>query len=104
MSSTPPVFSLIEEASANGYISTFIEGQQAGEDRGSADRPDSKLLYRRAHRPREVDAGRPDARVHAYARPAGDARPGPGQQRAGARARDHDQAPRGADDVPGRGR
>src|SRR6266550_7515421 len=52
-----------------------------------------QLLHRGAHRPREVDAGRPDARAHAHRRHAGDARAVPRSDGPRTRARYHDQGP-----------
>ena len=55
--------------------------------------PDPELLHHRAHRPRQVDAGRPDAADHRCRGPSGDARAVPGPDGHRARARHHDQEP-----------
>ncbi len=56
-----------------------------------------ELLHHRPHRPRQVDAGRPDARGHRTGRGAQHARPVPRPHGHRARARDHDQ---GAERAP----
>ncbi len=52
---------------------------------------DPQLLHHRPHRPRQVDAGRPDAADHRRGRGARDARPVPRPDGHRARARHHDQ-------------
>ena len=58
--------------------------------------PHPQLLDHRAHRPRQVDAGRPHPGADPHRRPAGDARPAARLDGPRARARDHDQGPGGA--------
>ena len=53
--------------------------------------PHPELLHHRPHRPRQVDAGRPDARGHRPRRGAQHARPVPRPHGHRARARHHDQ-------------
>src|SRR3954469_23745580 len=65
---------------------------------------DPELLHHRAHRPREVDAGRPDAADDRGRRRAPDARPVPRPDGHRARARHHDQVAGRAHAVGGRGR
>ena len=50
-----------------------------------------QLLHHRPHRPRQVDAGRPDAAAHRGGRRPADARAVPGPDGHRARARHHDQ-------------
>ena len=63
---------------------------------------DPELLHHRAHRPRQVDAGRPDAAAHRRGRGAPDARPVPRPDGHRARARHHDQGAERAAAVAGR--
>ena len=56
---------------------------------------DPQLLHHRAHRPRQVDARRPDAPAHRRGRAAADACPVPRPHGHRARARHHDQVPGG---------
>ncbi len=58
--------------------------------------PHPQLLDHRAHRPRQVDAGRPHPRADPHGRRAGDARAAARLDGPGARARDHDQGAGGA--------
>ena len=53
--------------------------------------PHPQLLHRGAHRPRQVDAGRPPARGHPHGRRPRHARPVPRQDGPRARTRHHDQ-------------
>ncbi len=78
-----------------------LQRPQAGPDR-SRDHPE--LLHHRAHRPRQVDAGRPDAPAHRRGRRA--RRPGAVPRPDGhrARARHHDQEPGRPDAVDRAGR
>ena len=55
-----------------------------------------ELLHHRPHRPRQVDAGGPDAAAHRRGRGPPDARAVPGPDGHRARARHHDQEPGGA--------
>src|SRR5205807_10280691 len=71
-------------------IPTTDETDDRATDPGARrDRPGShpELLHHRPHRPRQVDAGRPDAAAHRGGRRAPDARavPGPDGHRARAR-------------------
>ena len=66
-------------------------GDQLQRARNELARPHPQLLDRRAHRPRQVDAGRPRARGDADALRARDARAGARLDGARARARHHDQ-------------
>ena len=62
---------------------------------------DPQLLHHRPHRPRQVDAGRPDAAAHRRRRRAHDARPVPRPHGHRARARHHDQGAERAAAVEG---
>ena len=62
-----------------------------------------ELLHHRAHRPRQVDAGRPDAAAHRRGRRAGRAGAVPRPDGHRARARHHHQEPGRADAVDGAG-
>ena len=64
----------------------------------------SEFLDHRAHRSRQVDAGRSFSRADRRAPAPGDVGPGPRQHGPRARARDHDQGPRRAAELPRRRR
>ena len=65
---------------------------------------DPQLLHHRPHRPRQVDAGRPDAAADRRGRRAADARAVPRPDGHRARARHHDQGAERPDAVDSRGR
>ena len=67
-------------------------------------RGDPQLLHHRAHRPRQVDPGRPDAAAHRRGRRPEHARPVPGPDGHRAGTRHHHQEPGGPAAVDRRGR
>ena len=83
----------IGAASLSAFLQP-LEGQKApyhGCLRDHRHFPHPQLLHRGAYRPRQIDAGRPSAGGHAHRRGPRHARPVPGQDGPGARARDNDQ-------------
>ena len=78
-------------ASASCRRCSRCAGDQLQRARNDLARPHPQLLHRGAHRPRQVDAGRPRARGHRDPLRARDARAGARLDGARARARDHDQ-------------
>ena len=82
-------------ARRSGHGLPHASGPYHGRFRDHRHLPHPQLLHRGAHRPRQVDAGRPPAGGHAHGRRSRHARPVPGQDGPGARARHHDQGPVG---------
>ena len=84
---------------SRGHVTPRPEAARARRD---APRADPQLLHHRAHRPRQVHAGRPDAADHRRRLRPRHARPVPRPHGHRARARHHDQVPGRADAVGAR--